>query len=631
MSTGQDGNYDGVFAQRYQPSGTKLGEEFQVNTHTESLQNAPSVSGLADGGFVISWQDGGDHDGYSFGIFAQRYQADGTKVGEEFQVNTHAISSQWSPAVSSLNNGGFIITWHGSDPDDGYAPDIFAQRYLASGAMDGEEFQVNTYTRDSQYSAAVSGLINGGFVITWNSRDQDGSEFGIFAQHYQADGTRSGEEFQVNTYTIDRQYQPAVSSLNNGGFIIAWQSRDQNGSGLGVFAQRYLADGTADGEEFQVNMNTTSSEWAPAVNSLNDGGFVITWQGAEPGGDSEGVFARRYQANSTPDGAEFRVNTYTANRQWGPVVSKLENDGFVIAWSSYFQDGDANGVFAQRYAQSTVPNEMALSEPLETIYVGDEITLAVEVSGSGLYGIDGVLTLDDSAVLNFTSSEYGDFFANNSSIGPDSSVTDTKWQGALSLLAPAVAQTGSGVFANVSLVAQQVGTVNLTLKALLANQQGGLLLDNSTVYTFTVLQGVTITGNVSAFAINGSYENIRLYINDVLQTINDDGSFTLQTAPGEAVIRVAADGFLPAEKTLQLTDTDVSTELGDIAMIAGDVNGDEVINIADLTMLLAAYRSAITDTDNFNPAADFNRDNQINIQDLTLLGSHFGKTGSQSW
>ena len=53
-----DGDGDGIFAQRYDASGSKLGREFQVNTNTTGNQQFPVVTDLKDGNFVISWQSG---------------------------------------------------------------------------------------------------------------------------------------------------------------------------------------------------------------------------------------------------------------------------------------------------------------------------------------------------------------------------------------------------------------------------------------------------------------------------------------------------------------------------------------------------------------------------------------------
>ncbi len=52
-----------------------------------------------------------------------------------------------------------------------------------------------------------------------------------------------GGEFQVNTYTANDQADPSVGMDPSGNFVIAWHSLGQDGSGPGVYAQRYNGDG----------------------------------------------------------------------------------------------------------------------------------------------------------------------------------------------------------------------------------------------------------------------------------------------------------------------------------------------------------------------------------------------------
>jgi hypothetical protein len=56
----------------------------------------------------------------------------------------------------------------------------------------------------------------------------------------------------------------------------------------------------------------------------------------------------------------------------------------------------------------------------------------------------------------------------------------------------------------------------------------------------------------------------------------------------------------------------------------GDTNGDELIDLADLTALLAAFGSC-TGQPNFNAAADIDGDGCVTLGDLTLLLSSFGR------
>ena len=56
---------------------------------------------------------------------------------------------------------------------------------------------------------------------------------------------QAGKEFKVNTYTDDRQREPAIAMDKRGNFVITWMSRDQDGSGYGIFARRFKKRGKA--------------------------------------------------------------------------------------------------------------------------------------------------------------------------------------------------------------------------------------------------------------------------------------------------------------------------------------------------------------------------------------------------
>jgi hypothetical protein len=71
----QDGDDDAVFAQAFDASGTAVGPELQVNTYTTSVQAFPSIASAPDGRFVVAWSSLGQ-DGSGAGIFAQRLLPD---------------------------------------------------------------------------------------------------------------------------------------------------------------------------------------------------------------------------------------------------------------------------------------------------------------------------------------------------------------------------------------------------------------------------------------------------------------------------------------------------------------------------------------------------------------------------
>src|SRR6185295_2885408 len=123
------------------------------------------------------------------------------------------------------------------------------------------------------------------------------------------DVTPLGDPFLVNSFADDRQYGPAVAVTNAAGdFVVLWQSYDQDGDGMGIFGQRYAGDGTRLGDEFQVNEFTTGSQVTPAVAVDGAGNFVVVWQSDDYGeggaqdGSYGGIFGRRYANDGTPLG-----------------------------------------------------------------------------------------------------------------------------------------------------------------------------------------------------------------------------------------------------------------------------------------------------------------------------------------
>jgi hypothetical protein len=325
------------------------GGEFQVNTYTTGFQDGQAVAMDAGGDFVVVWHSQ-YQDGSNFGIVGQRYDATGARVGGEFQVNTYTTGGQRVPAVAMDAAGGFVVVWV-SALQDGSSGGIFGQRYDATGARVGGEFQVNTYTTDYQLAASVAADAAGKFVVVWASRGQDGSYHGVFGQRYDAAGAPVGVEFQVNTYTTGYQAYPAVAMDPGGGFLVVWHSPNQ----LGIIGQRYDAAGGPQGSEFQINTYTTGGPRYPVLAMDAAGRHVVAWENLVEDGSGSGVFAQRYDATGARAGGEFQVNSFTPGFQRAAAVAMDAAGRFVVVWHSIAQDGDDVGVFGQRYDATGAP------------------------------------------------------------------------------------------------------------------------------------------------------------------------------------------------------------------------------------------------------------------------------------
>ncbi|MCB1367050.1 MAG: hypothetical protein KDK00_04740, partial [Rhodobacteraceae bacterium] len=330
QSEGQDAGTFGVYAQLYAADGTALGGEFRVNTTSASDQFAPSVAALSDGGFTISWTSN-NQDGDSYGIYAQRFASDATPAGGEFLVNTTNAGIQLYSDHAGLSGGGAVVVWQ-SIGQDGAGYGLFAQRYLADGGATGPEFQVNTTIADNQQHAAITALADGGFVVSWTSAGQDGSDDAVVARIFNADGTARSAEFLVNTHAPSLQQLPDVTALAGGGFVVTWQSWGQDGdiaSDTGIYGQIFAADGSLVGSEFQIETVSNGDQITPSASGLNNGQFVVVWATSA----SAGIAGQVFDADGTRSGDEFRVPTSNA-ATGNPVVSAHGAAGFVVAWQS---------------------------------------------------------------------------------------------------------------------------------------------------------------------------------------------------------------------------------------------------------------------------------------------------------
>lgn len=348
------------------------GGEFQVNTYTTNAQTRSSVAADAQGDFVVVWHSQGSSgtDTSYRSVLARRYDASGTPLGSDFQVNTYTTGYQYNADVATDSQGGFVVVWEsvGSAGTDNDNFSIQVRRYDTDGTPLGAEFQVNTYTFSQQRSPRVAVDAQGEFVVVWASFHTNGNDttYGIQVRRFDADGTPAGAEYQVNSYTTGGQRFPRVACDAQGNFVVVWESSASAGtdsSFTSIQAQRYDANGAPAGGEFQVNTYTSYRQKVPAVAVDPVGNFVVAWasEPTEGGGTDNDLYsiqAQRYDADGAPLGGQFQVNTETTDIQFSPALSADSQGRFLVAWQSDVSSGNDSSAFsvqAQLYNSSGTP------------------------------------------------------------------------------------------------------------------------------------------------------------------------------------------------------------------------------------------------------------------------------------
>ncbi|HYG30658.1 MAG TPA: calcium-binding protein [Allosphingosinicella sp.] len=161
----------GLKGQVFDSAGARVGPEFRVNSTTNGFQSGATVTALVGGGFVVAWTDYDGH-GSSVVVGVQLFTDAGVKVGPEFLVGQITDGVQIRPSIDALSTGGFVAAWGhwdegGADPS-GFS--VEAQVFDATGSRVGDQFQVNTVTNLDQDYPSVIGLASGGFAIAWQDQ-----------------------------------------------------------------------------------------------------------------------------------------------------------------------------------------------------------------------------------------------------------------------------------------------------------------------------------------------------------------------------------------------------------------------------------------------------------------------------
>jgi hypothetical protein len=326
------------YGKRYSADGTPMSSEILLNPkRTTGWEFGPVFAPQADGGFFVAYA------GSSASVYMQRFDGNMISVG-----TTDTLVASWEawPAVSSAPNRDFVITGSLWNHYSLTGHEVYARRYNAAGTPYGSAWQVNSTptgvaSGTSAYSAVASGS-DGRFTIAWHNGRSN-----IYAQRYNANGDTVGGEFIVNSSTGGGRLYPSLVYTSSDELLITWRWYGEGDTDGGIFARRFLADGTAAGPEWRVNEITAGSQDYPNLGISSTGEFVISW--ITPDGNGTDIHARLYDSLGNPVGSEFQVNQFTTGNQYtsyhgGRTGTNILGDTLLFAWQGN-GPGDNAGIF----------------------------------------------------------------------------------------------------------------------------------------------------------------------------------------------------------------------------------------------------------------------------------------------
>lgn len=376
----EQGTY-GVFAQRFDQLGRRIGTELRINEFTKSIQHAPVAAFDAQGRAWAVWESLGQ-DGDGFGIALRRFGQDGDRLvplAGDLIVNTTTSRDQFAPAISINPGGTVLVTWSCEAE-----PGRIAARgrlFSADGEPLGGEFGLLDESGLGARNVAHVALPDGRFLIAYTRLDLATDASSVEARLLDPADSALGEAIAVSASIGRDCIEPAVAVDAAGRCTIAWmQAREDDG--YDVVAARFDSQGAAEGAPFVVAQRQ-GPNWlsGAAIAAHPDGRFAIAWneygtKTAEMKGDRlevvnpASIMAQVYDERATPLGSPVQINRPSEGEQALTAASGATRlawtsaGQFAAAWNGQVE-GDRVGVGLTVYSPGELnPPAPAAVEPL---------------------------------------------------------------------------------------------------------------------------------------------------------------------------------------------------------------------------------------------------------------------------
>jgi hypothetical protein len=314
-----------VIAALYSANGSRLADNFMVNTPDRPATSVPVMS-LVQGGFAVAWTSGQD-------VCVQGFGSDGTASGEPLRVNSAPAARNDAPAIGFLPGARVVVSWGLAEAFIGIRavtlqPDLSIDPHSA-------EFAVNT-SLGVHAMPAISALSGDGFVVGWQGGPNDAAMDGRF-RVFNADGAEAVAE-QLTRRGLDPGPH-SLAPLPGGQFVGAHVQAELAGPDREnmLALSLYGSDGQIIGEGPIVLQHSQSINRNPTVRPEPTGDLIVAWsQRMIP---ATGVFGQQIRAvRVSPDltlGATTVVNTGPRAGQDVPCVTAVTTDFgsvFAFAW-----------------------------------------------------------------------------------------------------------------------------------------------------------------------------------------------------------------------------------------------------------------------------------------------------------
>ncbi|WP_374086577.1 calcium-binding protein [Methylomicrobium lacus] len=352
---------DGFYFRKFNTDTTSDNFEIKLLDAThDNISSDITVANFSDGGFIVAWSSA-DADGT--GVYAQRFDADGTAVSPKFRVNDTITADQGKPAIAVLSDGGFVIAWESENQGDsiqggqsmGDTPNqtgVFAQWYDSSTVPNpvGWEVKVSDSGAGNPFATAID---DNRVIIGYEGISTASEKMTIHAKIFDDYGNLESYLYDLQPHpdiedgsgpydgydAFDDQLVPEFANYDDGPLSINYAIEPNKG-----FLENELRQTATNpvAATLALNHKTVVVWHAPVDPYLTNDGKQVDYD--------RSVMLRLYD-NTTGEALtpEIKANAFTTYDQKEPAVAALKDGGFVVVWQSMLQDGSYLGVYGQRF------------------------------------------------------------------------------------------------------------------------------------------------------------------------------------------------------------------------------------------------------------------------------------------
>lgn len=324
-----------AFTRRFSADGTPLGAPAPLAAARVNSRGG-SIAANQRGEYVVTWSATGEAGGTHHFL----------RWRNPLTTTRFSLPMKGLAEVAIDNAGNFVAVWTASTPA-GFR--VFGQRYRANGTKQGPEFNAATLKTGNHVSPSVAMNPNTGeFVVVWEVRNEEGFASSVRGQRFGFFTGRQGSEFVVYSQPagdppfILAFYAPKVARGGNGAFVVVWKTAD---SDIDVLGQRYNNDGVPLGGRLVIGDNAGIPDGRPHIAMAPNGRFVVSWddQGTSP------QWVRLFRPNGTPFGPVIVQPPFEAPYNGSGRVAFGKNNSFVLGWTNYNDEGPSNTVSFQLF------------------------------------------------------------------------------------------------------------------------------------------------------------------------------------------------------------------------------------------------------------------------------------------